>query len=180
MSMNHLLSKTPVTMLIPLMLQKLPCHENDPRPTKEGAKKLKFILDTAIKNKVSVNILGTNGELYWSQGETQSQIKRKSPRYFSVLVFRNRTSCFPGTQDPEAEHRDGGQNAFPPVQNEIFSEQLHYLRLTLVQSDLLEGRKAPHRDLDPLSTVLELNQASKPEAQGSFPPSKMTFLFHST
>lgn len=75
--MNHLLSKTPVTLLILLMLQKLRCIGNDPCPTKEGGKKLKFILDTAIKNKVSVNILGISGglriisTLQWSHGETQ-------------------------------------------------------------------------------------------------------------
>lgn len=87
---------------------------------------------------------------------TKNEEKSKVLNAFCVSVFRSRTSCFPGPQLPEVEHRDGEQKESSPIQREMFSDLLHHLRLTqsTCPSDLLEGRKAQHRDLDQLSTVL--------------------------
>ncbi|KAK4814697.1 LOW QUALITY PROTEIN: hypothetical protein QYF61_025523 [Mycteria americana] len=42
-------------------------------------------------------------------------------------VFNSKTSCSPGTQPPELEHRDREQNEAPIIQREMVSDLLHHL-----------------------------------------------------
>ena len=58
---------------------------------------------------------------------TKDEEKAEVLNAFFASVFKSKTSCSPGTQPPELEHRGREKNEAPIIQGEMASNLLHHL-----------------------------------------------------